>query len=279
MLSPPGLRILAANALVAFGAVSAGIQFLASLYHSFPAYPAVTFGCVLAACLAWGFSRAYPRFSLKHRMARSDITLRVVVGNLFDQETHIVVGFSDTFDTVVCGDRVINRSSVQGQLLHRVYDDDRHALDREISAALSGVSPVCREARVDKPLGKLARYPMGTVAVLGQPARHVFAVAYGRMGNDMVVRAPVEDLWSCFNKLWESIYRNGQLGPVSVPLMGAGLARVNSLDHENLLRVILLSFVAYSRAELVCRELRIIIRPEDVPRVDLIRLHEFLAAF
>jgi hypothetical protein len=279
LLSPSGRRIFAANALVAFGGVSAVIQFLATLYRSFPSYPAVTFGGALIACLAWGFSRAYPRFSLKHRMASSDIALSIVVGDLFDQETHIVVGFSDTFDTAVSGDRVIARSSVQGQLLQQVYDDDRQALDQELAEALSGRRPVRQEARTDKPLGKLARYPLGTVAVLGQPSRHIFAVAYGRMGNDMVVRSPVEDLWYCFNQLWGAIGQKGQLGPVSVPLMGSGLARVSSLDHENLLRLILLSFVAYSRAETVCRELRIVIRPEEVSRIDLIRLREFLGTF
>jgi hypothetical protein len=278
-MSWQGHRILAANSLVAFGVASAGIQFLAALYRSFPPYPAVTFAATLAACLAWGFLRAYPRFGLKHRMARADIALRIVVGDLFAQQTHIVVGFSDTFDTSVCGDRVIHSSSVQGQLLRRVYGGDRQRLDRELSVALGAMSPVQKEARAHKPYGKLVRYPVGTVAVLGKPARHVFAIAYGRMGNDMVVRSPVEDLWYSFNRLWEAVYQKGQLGPVSVPLMGSGLARVNSLDHEDLVRLILLSFVAYSRTEFTCRELRIVIRPEDVARVDLIKIREFMSTF
>jgi hypothetical protein len=277
--SPPGRRVLAAQSLVAFGVISGGIQFLAALYRSFPPYPAVTFAATVAFCAAWGFLRAFPRFALRHRMASADITLRIVVGDLFAQETHIAVGFSDTFDTATGGDRVIHSFSVQGQLLHRVYGDDQQRLDRELSAALSGVKPVMKESRADKPHGKLTRYQIGTVAVLGEPRQHVFAVAYGRMGNDTTVRAPVEDLWYCFSQLWETICRKGQRGPVSVPLMGSGLARVDSLDHENLLRLMLLSFAAYSRIELVCHELRIIIRPEDIARIDLIRLREFLSTF
>jgi hypothetical protein len=278
-MSPAGRRILTANSLVAFGAISTAIQFLAALYRSFPPHPVITFAATFAACVAWGFTRAYPRFSLRHRMASGDITLAITVGDLFDQETNIAVGFSDTFDTSVAGERVIHSSSVQGQLLRRVYGDDRRRLDRELSAALSAVRPVRTESRADKPYGKLTRYPMGTVAVLGEPRRRVFATAYGRMGNDMIVRSPVEDLWYCFNQLWEAVYRKGQRDPVSVPLMGAGLARVNSLNHEDLLRLIVLSFVAYSRMDLVCHELRIVIRPEDVARVDLIRLREFLWTF
>jgi hypothetical protein len=212
-------------------------------------------------------------------MTSADITLSVVVGDLFDQETHVAIGFTDTFDTSVAGDQVIHSSSVQGQLLRRLYGGDRQRLDGELSSALRAVKPVQEESRADKPRGKLARYPIGTVAVLGPPRRHVFAIAYGRMGNDMVAQAPVEDLWYCFNQLWQAIYRKGRRGPVSIPLMGAGLARIDSLDREDLLRLILLSFVAYSRTKLACHELRIVIRPEDIARIDLIRVQEFLRTF
>jgi hypothetical protein len=279
LASPLGRKVLITNSLVAFGVIAGGIEFLAALFRFFPPYPAVTFAATLAICVTWGFTRAYPRFSLRHRMTSADITLSMVVGDLFAQDTHIVVGFSDTFDTSVAGDQVIHTSSLQGQLLHRIYHDDQQRLDNELSAALSTAQPVRKESRADKPYGKLARYPIGTVAVLGKPKRLIFAVAYGRMGNDMVVRSPIKDLWYCFNQLWEAVYRKGQRGPVSIALMGSGLARIDSLDHENLLRLILLSFVAYSRTELVCHDLRIMIRPEDAARVDLLNIREFLRTF
>jgi Domain of unknown function (DUF6430) len=274
-----GRRVLVTNSLVAFGVVSALIEFVAALFRSFPPHPAITFSASLALCAAWGFTRAYPRFYLQRRMRTLDVALSIVVGDLFDQDTHIAVGFTDTFDTAVADDRVIHRSSVQGQLLRRVFGDNQQRLDRELAGALSSVSPARTESRASKPHGKLARYPIGTVAVLGEPQRLVFAVAYGVMGNDLVVRAPVEDLWYCFCQLWEAVYRNGQRAPLSVPLMGSGLARVDSLDRENLLRLIVLSFVAYSRIQLACHELRIVIRPEDVGKVDLVSLRTFLQAF
>jgi hypothetical protein len=59
-------------------------------------------------------------------------------------------------------------------------------------------------------------------------------------------------------------------------LMGSGLARIDTLDRGNLLRLILLSFVSYSRLRLICHELRIVIYPDDVPRVNLVGLQDFL---
>jgi plasmid maintenance system antidote protein VapI len=211
-----------------------------------------------------------------HQLSSLDVTLKIVSGDLFDQDTHLAVGFSDTFDTAITDDRVIHSSSVQGQLLRQVYHDDQKRLDGELAVALAEVPPVFTESRQDKPYGKLARYPLGTVAVLGEPRRLVFAVAYGKMGNDLVAHAPVAELWHCFTKLWDAVYRHGQRAALSVPLMGSGLARIDTLDRGNLLQLILLSFVSYSRFRRICHELRIVIAPGDVGRVDPAGLRDFL---
>jgi transcriptional regulator with XRE-family HTH domain len=216
------------------------------------------------------------RLPIHQQLSSPDIALKIVEGDLFDQDTHLAVGFSDTFDTSIVDDRIIHSSSVQGQLLRRVYHDDQDRLDEQLAAALTGVSPVLVEPRRDKPYGKLARYPLGTVAVLGEPRRLIFAIAYARMGNDLVARAPVEDLWHCYTRLWETVYGRGQRGALSVPLMGSGLARIDTLDRGNLLRLILLSFVAFSRLRLICHELRIVISPGDAQRVDLAALRDFI---
>jgi transcriptional regulator with XRE-family HTH domain len=219
---------------------------------------------------------ADPSQPVRHQLTSPDVEINVVVGNLFDQDTHLAVGFSDTFDTSFEDNRIIHSASLQGQLLHQVYQGDEDRLDEQLAVALTGISPVSVESRRDKPYGKLARYPLGTVAVLGEPRRLIFAVAYGRMGNDLVARAPVEDLWHCYTSLWDAVYRRGQRDALAVPLMGSGLARIDTLDRGNLLRLILLSFVAYSRLRIICRELRIVIAPEDLRRVDLASLGTFL---
>ena len=211
-----------------------------------------------------------------HPLKTLDITVKIIAGDLLDQDTHLAIGFSDTFDTSTAEDRIIHSSSLQGQLLRKMYLDDSERLDQELAAALAGVAPLSTESRDDKPYGKLARYPLGTIAVLGEPRRLIFATAYGQMGNDLVSQAPVADLWPCFTKLWDAVYRHGQRRALSVPLMGSGLARVDTLDRGNLLRLILLSFVSYSRLRLICHELRIVISPGDIHRVDLAGLPDFL---
>jgi transcriptional regulator with XRE-family HTH domain len=223
-----------------------------------------------------GKEAAAAGFPIAQRLSNPDVMINIIIGDLFDQDTHIAVGFSDTFDISIGQDRIIHKSSVQGQLLQRVYGGDEREFDEQLDMALAPASPVYIESRSDKPYGKLARYPLGTVVVLGDPGRHIFGVAYGRMGNDLVVRAPVEGLWQCYAQLWEAVYRHGHRETLSIPLMGSGLARVDTLDRSNLLQLILLSFVAYSRRQLICHELRIVISPADAPRVDPVGLKSFV---
>jgi Domain of unknown function (DUF6430) len=272
-----GRVLVLANALAAFGLASAVIQFVGQLSpHLLPSATLVTFTSI-SICLAWGVIRAYPRSSVQRRFKHPEMTVVVEVGDIFAHvDAHLAIGFSDTFDTAVEQDLVIHRSSLQGQLLTRVYNDDIEALDRDLDQALRAVSRVRQEPGQRKPQGKRSRYPIGTVAVLGTPQRRVFAVAYSRMGNDLIARATLDDIWNSLNRLWDAIFRNAQRGVVAMPLVGSGLARIDYLERESVLKMIILSFVASSRQRLVCREMRIIIWPSDLDRINMLEVDAFL---
>jgi hypothetical protein len=272
------LRLFAGNLLAAFGAVSAVIQFVGQLFpRAFPQPGRVTLGAV-ALCVTWAAVRAYPRTRVHREFTRPDMTVVIERGDLFDRPEHLVVGFSDTFDTTVGAGGPVSAASVQGQLLDRLYGGNPEHLDRDLAAALRGVRPQSRERRDRKPLGKLTRYPVGTVAALGGGPRLVFAVAYSRLGNDGVAHSSVEDLWFSLNRLWDAVYQHGQQDSVAVPLIGAGLARLSFLGEEDILRLIVLSFVVRSRERRICRELRVVVRPGDLRKIDMPEVAAFLQA-
>lgn len=205
------------------------------------------------------------------------MTITLKVGNLFHQPNQLVVGFSDTFDTDTTNDKIISSRSLQGQLLVSRYSNDVHRLDSELSRALASVKPAFTEDRTAKPAGKLDRYELGTVAVLGQSETdRVYAVAYSRMSNDLVAKSSVHDLWLALGSLWDAVYIHGQRRPVSMPLLGSGLARINCLDSESLLKMELLSFVSRSQEELICKELNIVIYESDAEQVNMLEMAAFL---
>lgn len=271
-------QVFAGNAVAAFGAVSAVLQFFGQLFpRSLPGPPAVI-AVSVAACLIWGAGRARPVTRVRQEFSRPGMAVVVEEGDLFEQSAHLVVGFCDTFDTASAGGVVINAASVQGQLLSRRYGGDVRCLDAELTAALEAVTPVAREERSRKPLGKLDRYPVGTVAVLGARPQLTFAAAYSRIGNDYVAASSVEDLWFSLNRLWDAVRRHAQLERVAMPLVGSGLSRLDHLDQDSLLRLILMSFVARSREGAICRELRVVVRAADLGRIDMPEVAAFLRA-
>jgi hypothetical protein len=268
--------VFIANALAAFGLVSAVIQFVGQVFSIEFTYPAALTGSAVAACLVWGVARAMPERDVTRDFGHPDIRVRVRVGDLFDETEHLVVGFTDTFDTDTSGDTVISRSSVQGQLLDRVYQGDREQLDRDLAAALDPVTPAVVESASDKPQGKRRRYPLGTVAAITRADRTIFCCAYSELGNDLVARSSMDDMWASLGHLWDAIAAHGRRRPVAMALVGSDLARIDAMSRENLLRMILLSFICSSNVRVATRELTLVIHPKDLDKVDMVEVEAFL---
>ncbi|WP_059006482.1 macro domain-containing protein [Streptomyces specialis] len=194
----------------------------------------------------------------------------VTAGDLFAQDdAHLAVGFTDTFDTATDHDVVISARSVQGQMTRSLYGDDRARLDRDLRNALRGLPAVAVERRADKRHGKLTRYPVGTVLPLRREGRRIFAVAYSRMGNDLIARSSLADLLLGLDHLWDAMYLHGQRRTLAVPLLGSGLARIDGHTREDLLAAIIGSFLTDARHRLVSRELRVVLRPADLPALSM----------
>ena len=208
-------------------------------------------------------------------------TVIVMSGDLFGQDdANLVVGFTDTFDTDTDRNIVISTESTQGQLLERLYAGDRGQLDRDLRGALARVTKVSVEARSAKPRGKLTRYPVGTVATLFHPTRRIFAVAYSKLGNDLIARSSPPELRASLENLWDAVYQYGQRKPVAMPLVGSGLSRTG-VGHDELLELIVGSFLASARRRDFCPELRVIVPPAVFAKLNtaqvLRSLHDLVA--
>lgn len=215
---------------------------------------------------------------LQRDFPRLRSTIVINRGDLFEQhDANLVVGFTDTFDVAVGRDSVISRESVQGQLLERLYGGQAEVLDHELRRVLRTARPVDREARRDKPRGKLLRYPIGTAVPLVLDGRRIFATAYSRLGNDLVARSSGHDLRSSLKQLWFVVAQHGMYKPVAVPLLGAGLSRIMDLERVDLLKLIIDSFLQGCRDHsALAPELRIMLRPEDLERTPMEPLVDFV---
>ncbi|MFB9741741.1 macro domain-containing protein [Pseudonocardia sulfidoxydans] len=227
---------------------------------------------VLIAAFIYGLIRAWPRPVEEHYTA-PNTTIRVVVGDLFARGTNLVVGACDTFDTAT--PHIIQKNSVQGQLLEKVYQNDHVKLDDDIAQALANVAPI---EVLSKP-GKTLRYPIGTVAAIRDHRTHYFCVAYTVMNEHNQAEGTPDRLWKSLLSLWDSVQLHANGDALSIPVIGGGQSRMSHiLPAQDSIRFIILSFIFASRRSRVCESLDIIVRPEDAERVDMPELQAFLTS-
>jgi DNA-binding SARP family transcriptional activator len=213
----------------------------------------------------------------RHRFTNPNVLVTIMPGDLFAQDdANLAIGFTDTFDTATDNDVIISSESAQGQLLQRLYEGDHRRLNRELRSALRPVTVDSVESPSAKRKGNRTRYPIGTVATLRHTGRRLFAVAYSRMGNNLVAQSSLEQLRTSLDQLWEAVYLDGQLKPVAIPLVGSGLARIHAATHEQLLTTIIESFVRGSKKRFACPELRIIIRPDELKEINMPDVAKFV---
>lgn len=271
------LKLMLGRSLAAFGLLSAVIQLLA-IWVPRSALGNATFylSLVVALSLGYGFVTSWPRSHVAHDYKRPSVRVSVEVGDhLTYKDHHLVVGFTDTFDTDTTDDVIIHSGSVQGRFLSVYYHGDRKSLDRDLDTALEKAVPASTEPAGAKP-GKLVRYPLGTVAVLGAPTRRVFCLAYGVMGNDLIVRSDIDCIWESLNSLWDAVEKHSHHGRLAMPVIGSNFARMTNLDHQALIKIIVISYLARCRQRPVSSELTVTVWPSDINKVDMLDIQYFL---
>lgn len=270
ILSQRMLRHTSRNFLVIAGIFSVLLQILqVNLPDSFD-YGWKGIVGILVSALGIALIRSFPKKSFSVAFAHPDTKISVRVGDMFEQDDHLVIGFCDTFDTEI-GD-IISASSMQGQFLAKIYDNDCARLDAELAAALSDE---VFETDTAKTHGKNARYGIGTTAVLNGQGRKIFCCAYSKMGTDLKATSDIQNIWLSLQCLWNKVRVAGEQKPIVLPMIGTSLSRVGGISYSIPIKLIMLSFIVNSRVEPIAKELRIIIREGDMEKINLLETEDF----
>ncbi|MFJ8863837.1 macro domain-containing protein [Streptomyces sp. NPDC102451] len=267
---------MATVALTYFGLLATLLQVVIALWPRTASHNTTIMATLIIVSTLGGVLHSFPKASVTQDFNPPAFSIKIVQGDILDQQGNIVIGFTDTYDTDLTDGAVINPKSIQGQFQNKYYANNSDALDDDLTHALSTISPVSHENSSAKPRGKLARYEIGTVAALRSENRIFYAAAYGRIENNLKVSCSIDALWKSLTAVWESARIHGSLEPVFIPIIGSELARVGSLGREAIIKMIALSFVSSSREAIVSRELNIVILPKDREHVNIIELRRFL---
>ena len=216
-----------------------------------------------------------PRRSFSSRLSSPDVEIEVKIGDLFNGKSHLVIGFNDVFDTEI--GEIIKDSSIQGQFLRNIYQNDCNKLDHEINQELKiEIYDNQRKYESNKTQGKTWRYPIGTTITLGSEKRRYFLVAYGYMSNNLVIQSKPRDILESLNKLWDEVRNKCHGYPVAIPLIGTDISR-SGLSRMQSIKLIITSFILASKKEYITKKLIVTIYPEDLESIDFYLIEEFLS--
>lgn len=227
---------------------------------------------VPAVALVYAGWRSWP-YPVEQHYATPDTKVRLVTGDLFEQDTNLVIGMADTFDIET--PHIIATGSVQGQFLDRAYQHDVSNLRQDLQAALATkqvIDTVSKDGNTD-------RYQLGTVATINHQRKHYFCVAYTSLDEHNNASSTMGVLWEAMDKLWDEVRIRSNGEAVSAPIIGLGQSGMSTvLPIQDAIRFLILSFMFASRKQRVCEELRIVVRPQDEKRIDMLEIQDFLAS-
>lgn len=227
---------------------------------------------LLSISLIIAILKNFPRRSVSQPLSSPDSEIEIKVGDLFNEETHLVIGFNDVFDTEI--GEVIKASSVQGQFLTKVYGGDLTKFNADIEALVQNYQTL-RIHEPNKIRGKKWRYPIGSTITLGTHDRRYFLTAYGFMNNDLTVSSNSDYILASLSSLWKEVRLKGHGMNVAIPIIGADLARTG-LPRMTLAKLIITSFIIASKEKYVTRKLTIMIFPADLDSINFYELKDFL---
>ena len=200
------------------------------------------------------------------------ITLKVC--NALKNEGAVIIPTNSTFDTTMKDD-FISAKSLQGQYQIKYYKERLTQLDKFIEDGLKGIN--CIKIN-DGRTTKTKRYPIGTVSRVSEEnkKRAYFLVDSDINERGIPENVDVSDIAKALVGLWDSLVTIGNKDSYSIPLLGTGRAGVKNASRDEVVKEIVISFLAATREHKITEELIICIHPSDFEKIHWDDLCDFI---
>ena len=193
--------------------------------------------------------------------------LYVQYGDLFGQKElkntykrwNIVVPVNRCFDTRV-DNHVVSEESVHGSAFQKLYQSGVYT-EESLSTKLDRLlarTEYEELTRREKPDGRRKRYPVGTVVDLpGIGEEHYLLCALSTFDEKIKARTEMQNFTVAVQSLIEAINTYSEGYPVLMPLIGAGLSRLDK-EQQEILRY-LISAIIFNKDKINC-DIHVVIR-------------------
>jgi len=199
---------------------------------------------------------------IRYKHPGIDLTIEVLIGDLFNTPGQKVISTNTTFDTDIASG-IISDKSLQGIFTNLYYPGDLPKLDADLTSGLQGIPSV----PWPKP-GKTNRYDLGTTVKLKIGPEYFYWLAMAEMNQNNTAKTGLKDLNQILEGLWEFIETKGEKLDTVMPVIGSGLGRLVT-NRKKLIAIIAQSFVTASQNQVFVNKLTIVIHPDDIEKSNL----------
>lgn len=205
------------------------------------------------------FITGFARKRVSWKIPSTNTTVEILFGDIFEEQSAIAIGVNDRFDHTV-DDIVIAKGSLHGQAISRYWsnpDDWKSAVNE----------------RLPRKAGRLPlRQPIGTCVDITQNNQLFLFFAVSETNEKTNVTSSSSEKLITAVKGMLAVARVVCAGrPLSLPLVGSGLARVG-LHADGILHIILAAVTEECKSRNVTNKIRIILRRGTEGEVNLLQI-------
>ncbi|MBL8228632.1 MAG: hypothetical protein JNL98_09145 [Bryobacterales bacterium] len=197
------------------------------------------------------------------------VKVEVLAGDILALDGTTAIQVSEYFESEL--GLPVSPSSLHGEFIKRCFGGHPQAFDDQIARGFGGIQPV----HMNKQVGKSARYPIGTTVPLTANDKRYLVFAFTRADVETCkASADVPLMFEALAGLWAKARTVLGGDTLNVPLIGSSLSGVGWPTRE-LVHMIILSFVDFSRRQMVTGHLRIVLTPNKIDELNLRQLGHY----
>lgn len=217
-----------------------------------------------AVAVVVGIQRLFQPTKVAFKARGRALEIEIKVGNLFDEQSTIVVPVNDFFDTSL--GTVVSEASVHGQFLKREYPNRETEARSEIDDALQTKTSI---EQAQRPPAAPLRYRVGETALIRRASRIYILIALTRTNvSSHRTEASLEDYIVTLERLWAEARDCCNHGDVALPLMGTKTARIG-VDKTTLVELTIASAIRADAQQPIAKKISLMLRPDDLEEIDL----------
>lgn len=191
--------------------------------------------------------KVWPKKRFSYLVDGRDISIELVIGDIFRQKGPIVIGSNTKFET---NPTLISASSVQGLFTNKYFSDVR-TINDQVNAQ-----------QPNRPV------EFGTTVTIRGNDKVGYFCAIAEMNDAGVARSNMENLRLSLGGLWVYLSENAEKSILNVPVLGSGFSRVSE-PREEIIQEIILSFIAAISDSSFCEGIRIVVHPKDIKKYEM----------